>query len=685
MRLNTLLTAARQMGPRWLAARALYEALARSGAYRLRFRPYSEMASDPAETYRGFRRSLVPLLDLERLRAFYRSHPDLRDRRIAAAERVAAGQVEVYDRRFDLSIGSFNTCPMTGGQWPTGVHGAVYPIYQPGLGDVKYAWELNNFHYAPALAQAAVLSDDPGYYKAFKGLVSRWIEENPRQSTVNWSSNLEIGVRLFFWCLTWELFTHAPSFADWSSTDLSDDGFFIRFSRSIHAQLRFMRRHLWVSAECHKMNHVLGDLIFIIYVLSCYPALPERRRLDVLCRHFERELETQFFPDGTYEMASLNYQRYVTEYLLTHLRLRDDLPPEKRKQLADTAWRSVEYLSKFTDDKGESLRFGDNDGAYLLRLGDVPRNNFGPLFLWAQALCGASIAKQYSPGTLEAVAWMNEFPDPLPVEKASPREVEFPHGGYWRYRDERVHLWVRTGRRPPHGAGQADLLSFALSLDGKPVVVQPGTGLYNGPLEMRAYFRGALSHSSVRVDGREPMRPWGRFRYLLPAAGWGRVVAKENDWLAFAGRHTGFDKLGLTYRRAFLVVRGKGLAVLDCLSGRLTHQVERGLHLADPPTALMVAGMERFWPADEGDLGYGRSPSYGEVIASDLLVENTSRELPWMALYYLGCAEDVVRAENEGQGAKLRVGDKEFAFFFRGQTPVMVVSGNGEVELTEGP
>ncbi|UCC68627.1 MAG: heparinase II/III-family protein, partial [Armatimonadota bacterium] len=417
----------------------------------------------------------------------------------------------------------------------------------------------------------------------------------------------------------------------------------------------------------------------------CYPALAEARCLQGLCRQFEREIEAQFFPDGTYQMASLNYQRYVTEYLLTYLQLRGDLPSERRGQLVDIARRSVEYLAEFTDERGESLRFGDNDGAYLLRWGDVPRDNFGPLFLWAQSNCGAEIAKQYLPGAFELIAWMNQFPLPAAGETQMPVEAEFRRGGYWSYSDRRVHVSVRSGRRPPHGAGQADLLSFGLAVDGKPVVVQPGTGLYNGPLELRAYFRGALSHSGIRVDGREPMRSWGRFRYLRPATGWGRVAARRDGWLAFVGRHTGFDGLGVTYRRAFLVLRESGIAVLDCLSGRGLHHVERGLHFKDPPNGLVVAGVGDFVPPEDSHLRYGRSPSYGEIVQSYLLVEEASRELPWMGLYYLGCGGEEVLAKSDGRTADLRVEDREFCFFFREHMPVMAVSVNGEIELTEGP
>jgi len=684
--LAELVSLVRHQGTKWVLWRAWYEALSRTGAYRLHFRPYEDLASGPPEVYSDFTPRLVESLDLNRIGEFYRQRPDLRDALLARADRTVAGRLEVYGHPFDLSKHSFTTDPQTGNEWPTGQHGSVYRFYRQGLGDVKFAWELSNFHWAPTLAQAAVITDDARYYHAFTRWIDKWIDENPCQATVNWSSNLEIGVRLFYWCLTWELFQHAPSIRRWCERDPENNGFFVRLSRSIHAQVRFMLRHLGLSARCYGMNHVLGDLVFLIYPLECYPKLPERRELARLCRHFERAVEKQFYADGTYEMASLNYQRYVTEYLLVYLRACRDLTSERRGQLTEIARRSLSYLSEFCDDAGSSLRFGDNDGALLVRAGGVPRDNFDAFFLWAGSVLQEAAPKDPAPGAREALLWLGAEEPPKPAPKPLPRQAEFPVGGYWRYADDHVQLWVRTGRRPPHAAGQADLLSFAVSLDGCPVVVQPGTGLYNGPLEMRRYFRSAITHSVLRVDGHEPMHPWGRFRYLRPASGWGRVAGSGSGWTLFVGRHTGFDRLGLTHRRAFLVVENVGVFVLDFLSGVGSHTIERGLHLSNLDAAAFAVGADTFEPAVGQEWSYGRSPTYGQTIESHLLMERAHRELPWVGALGL-CTEGATGVAVESNGSSVRLDLKcgQFNAFFRSQTPLLSLPDGSEMEVSEGP
>ncbi len=684
--LPELTSLVRHQGMKWVLWRAWYEALSRTGAYRLHFRPYEDLASGPPEIYSDFTPRLVGSLDLDRIGEFYRRHPDLRDALLAGADRTVAGEIAVYGHPFDLGKHSFTTDPQTGNEWPTGQHGSLYRIYRQGLGDVKFAWELNNFHWAPTLAQAAVITDDARYYEAFKHWVDRWIAENPRQSTVNWSSNLEIGVRLFYWCLTWELFQHAPSIRMWCQRDLENDGFLIRLSRSIHAQVRFMLRHLGLSARCHGMNHVLGDLVFLVYALECYPELPERRELPRLCRHFEHEIEEQFFPDGTYVMASLGYQRYVTEYLLVYLRVCRNLTPERRSRLTEIARRSLSYLSEFCDDAGDSLRFGDNDGALLVRASSMPRDNFDAFFLWAGSQLREAPSRNLAPDAREALLWLGAEEPPKPAPKPLPRQTEFPVGGYWRYADDHVHLWVRTGRRPPHAAGQADLLSFALVVDGRPIIIQPATGLYNGPPEMRRYFRSAITHSALRVDGHEPMQPWGRFRYLMPASGWGRVAGRGAGWTLFVGRHTGFDRLGVTYRRAFLVIKDVGLAVLDFVSGTGRHTVERGIHLVGPEAVGAATGVDTFEPAAGPEWSYGRSPSYGQTVPSHLLIDRGEQELPWVGGLGLctGGATGVA-VESNGSSVQLDLKCGQFTAFFRSQTPLLSLPDGREMEVSEGP
>jgi hypothetical protein len=90
----------------------------------------------------------------------------------------------------------------------------------------------------------------------------------------------------------------------------------------------------------------------------------------------------------------------------------------------------------------------------------------------------------------------------------------FAETGYAVLRRGRVWLAFDCGPPAPDflpAHAHADALSFQLWLDGRPVVVDPGTYTYE-PGPDRDWFRSTRAHSTVTVDGRDQFRLWGSFR-----------------------------------------------------------------------------------------------------------------------------------------------------------------------------
>ncbi|MFN2470693.1 MAG: heparinase II/III family protein [Gaiellaceae bacterium] len=90
----------------------------------------------------------------------------------------------------------------------------------------------------------------------------------------------------------------------------------------------------------------------------------------------------------------------------------------------------------------------------------------------------------------------------------------FAETGYAVLRTGSVWLALDCGPPAPHFLpphAHADALSFQLWVDGRPVVVDPGTPTYEpGPLRNRC--RSTSSHATVTVDARDQFLLWGAFR-----------------------------------------------------------------------------------------------------------------------------------------------------------------------------
>jgi hypothetical protein len=134
---------------------------------------------------------------------------------------------------------------------------------------------------------------------------------------------------------------------------------------------------------------------------------------------------------------------------------------------------------------------------------------------------------------------------------------------------------------PAHlpGHAHADVLSFVLWAEGRPVVVDPGSFTYTGP--MRDRFRSTAAHNTVEVDGHDQCEFWSDFRaaYLpevMPA-----VVQRHGEVVVVTAGHNGYRRLTdpVTHHRSLVWWPGVGLVVVDLLRARQPHRVRSALHL----------------------------------------------------------------------------------------------------------
>jgi hypothetical protein len=174
-------------------------------------------------------------------------------------------------------------------------------------------------------------------------------------------------------------------------------------------------------------------------------------------------------------------------------------------------------------------------------------------------------------------AW--EGPD-VDLERPTARQTVLPESGYVVLRAGDDQLVIDAGplsppHLPPHA--HADALSFVLWGDGRPAVVDPGTGAYTGADRNR--FRGTRAHNTVEVDGRDQCQFWGDFRAaFLPTVTLGPVRAVAGATVVTAS-HDGYARLAdpVTHQRTFVWLPGDGVVVVDRLLAREPHRVQSSI------------------------------------------------------------------------------------------------------------
>lgn len=125
--------------------------------------------------------------------------------------------------------------------------------------------------------------------------------------------------------------------------------------------------------------------------------------------------------------------------------------------------------------------------------------------------------------------------------------------------------------------GHADLLSVCAAVDGREVLIDPGTFTYFGEERWRDYGRSTTAHSTVTLDGREQAEPAGRFMWRSqPAACLGEFTI--DGAVRARGRHEAYAPV--RHERT-VTLDGRVMTVADELTGpEGEHDVELRWHLA---------------------------------------------------------------------------------------------------------
>src|SRR5262249_20778447 len=215
--------------------------------------------------------------------------------------------------------------------------------------------------------------------------------------------------------------------------------------------------------------------------------------------------------DGVYFEQSSYYHRYTTDFYL-HLRMllvaRDaSLPPALDAKLR----LLLDHLMYITRPDGTTPLFGDDDGGRLLPLSYHAANDFRATLATGAALFERSDYKFVAGDAAEETLWLLGPTALAALDRIKATEPEkqsagFRAGGYYVMRDgwspNANYLLFDCG---PHGTdncghAHADALAFELAVNGRTLLVDPGTYTYTGEKEMRNWFRGSDAHNTLTVD-----------------------------------------------------------------------------------------------------------------------------------------------------------------------------------------
>ena len=376
------------------------------------------------------------------------------------------------------------------------------------IGDIRTNWELNRHYQFAGMAKSFYVTGDFSILEELQELFYDWNNKNHFLCGVEWTSAMEIAIRVNSWIYTYCFLNKA-----FEKYNLENNKILKDISRGIIVMADYIVKHRAKYSSAN--NHLIVEMYAVGMSGIFFDYKPwEKLAFNILTE----ELPRQNYTDGVNKEMSLHYQSFVMEaYGLLMLEMKHNhikIPQIWEEYLSHMS----EFLCDCCGEYGETVVFGDNDEGKIL---DLSGEHFDH-YRYVLDLMGNVLPKRYSQmeNIHENLCWILEEDSRNSVLQKNcyySLEVKcYKEGGYtlWRSKNNKVlmgidHADLGFGSLAAHG--HADALSFQMYIEGMPVFVDPGTYNYHVPKKMRDDLRATVNHNTVCIDGANQAEILGPF------------------------------------------------------------------------------------------------------------------------------------------------------------------------------
>ena len=526
-------------------------------------------------------------------------HPsDLRDL-IALAAALRRGRTEILGIpvRAEGRCQSWHTDPQTGRRAPLTFGPTLDYRDASKVGNVRNTWGMSRHQHLSLLAHATHLEQTNNYAEFIFEQLESWIAQNPVPLGVNWSSPLELGLRLISWLWIERLLRGTAV----HNSLFGPEGQLIDM---IYWHQWFIHHKYAYGTSAN--NHLVGEAAGVFVASLHWSAWAESLDWHARARRIlEAEIIRQTFPSGLNREQAFGYHLFALEFFLL-------AAIEADRARAPMSPRYIEYLRKMlrvipavSDRNGNIPRYGDSDEGLAFVLGS-PRERVDTLYDLGRRWLGEPLP-DVPPPAAGRVLWPQAISTELAAYSHPEGSMAFHDAGFYVLASDRglATEILCTADAGPLGFlsvaahGHCDALHFTLNVGGQPIVVDPGTYTYHADPDARDYFRGTAAHNTIRIGREEQSVPGGPFLYLSQAVCRVAEWAPSEDGAHLKAEHGGYARLpGRVVHRRHLELSRSTLFVWDTVEGVGMETIEWHLHFHPDVDAIIEADTcEARWSA----------------------------------------------------------------------------------------
>lgn len=352
--------------------------------------------------------------------------------------------------------------------------------------DIKMPWELSRCQHLLWLGEAFLLTEEERYAKEVIDEINWWIDDNPFMYTVNWTCAMDVAFRAVNWLFALNMIAGYHGF---------DDVFAQRVMRSLWQHGFYIRNNL-EKVIPNSNNHYSSDLVGLLYIgeLFHWTHKGNRWRRYAL-KELISEIRSQVLQSGVHYERSVSYHRMMTEMLSYPAYLLMRCGVKFPKDVLERIQGMYDYVSNYVKPNGFAPLIADNDdGRFAPFLKRDFRNH--EYLNDPQSIENRFVAAGMKPFFCSKQKKTECYSDAgVAIIREGNNYLFFNNGGYSKCpKDAESVIGTHTHN---------DLLSFELVLNGKDVIVDPGTYLYTSSKKDRDAFRATAKHNTIVVDGEE--------------------------------------------------------------------------------------------------------------------------------------------------------------------------------------
>lgn len=475
----------------------------------------------------------------------------------------------------------------------------------PDGADARTIWEINRWAEMSRLAMHGWLNDDLSAIRSAQLWLEDWCERNPPGKGINWTSPLEVALRLINF--TWfDALVRARGCEPGGDGLLQSQATLVRQIVPVHAAWVWRYRSAGSSAN----NHLLGELSALVVAVSRWPKLA-----GVACGAEEawellgREVLNQFAPDGGSREQALHYHLFAFELAWQAVRMVGC----KAGKVYDRLIAAADCFQALAHG-GEPWDFGDNDDAQVL---PMTQDRSRAVKEWRDWMRGGPGALQF---WLGRSPWAGDDPAQRVFVESGMAVMERAE---WKARLDASPLGF--GSLAAHGHG--DALHLSVWAGEEALLIDPGTGGYYGHAELRTELAAWAAHNGPQpLGGFQTPKRMGAFLWKQHHAA--PVLVPMHDALAATLTHEGYE-----FRR-IVNIQDDAVVVQDKEAGKKAFIVRLVFSprcqvkpvLADGSGSYTVSRGHRSWElrVTEGQLTEPAtecrvSPAYGSIETAQVL------------------------------------------------------------------